>query len=192
VNPAELLDGTGGRARLDSLGRELDRATDQVADLTAELSQGFSKAIAGLLRETEARAEALREERDAERLRLADPVEVAWEQAQGVLLGALETDAQRLRLQGLLRSVISEIRVLIVPQGRDRLCVAQAWFRGSSQCRNFAVYHMPAQGNGAGRTEGSWWARSFVAPAGLEGLDLRRRDHAERLEKALITAGMVE
>jgi hypothetical protein len=66
------------------------------------------------------------------------------------------------------------------------LCAAQIWFAGEKKHRDYLILHRPPKANAASRTEGMWSAHSLPpsATAGLE-LDLRRRDHAARLEKAL-------
>jgi hypothetical protein len=105
------------------------------------------------------------------------------------LLAALDaapdqTDA-RLRLRGVLRRVLASIELLVVPLGRDRLAAAQLWFADGQRCRSYLILHQPPKANGFKRYEGDGSIRSF-AEVHLSGqLDLRRPDHARRLETVL-------
>jgi hypothetical protein len=115
------------------------------------------------------------------------PLAASWGEAKG-LLAALDsaTDKRdaRLRLRAALRRVVVGAWLLVVSRGRDRFAGVQLHFVGGRQ-RSYLILHRPPKANKSGRTEGGWAPLSF-ADAHLPGdLDLRQRDHAARLEKAL-------
>src|SRR5262249_37928945 len=124
------------------------------------------------------------------RQRAAHPVAEAWGEARS--LTALLDDAAdpvdvRTRLRTALRSTVAEVWLLVVPRGRVRLAVAQVRFAGGEAHRDYALmHHSPWGGPGGERREGRWQAVALADVVKLGPLDLRKRDHAARLEAALL------
>jgi hypothetical protein len=94
-------------------------------------------------------------------------------------------EEERMRLRGILRRTVEEIQVLIVRRGVDRLLAVQVWFAGGNRCRHFLIYYRPARGTVTKKMPARWWPLDFKS-TGLTNLpDLRKRDHARRVEAAL-------
>jgi hypothetical protein len=89
----------------------------------------------------------------------------------------------RFKLRSLLGQLVESIWVLVVPLTKaKRVAAVQVHFEGDRH-RDFLILCQSAGHN----RKGGWQAMSF-AKAGLAGgLDLRKPDHARRLEKALLT-----
>jgi DNA invertase Pin-like site-specific DNA recombinase len=89
-----------------------------------------------------------------------------------------ERDELRRRLKLRIRQLISEIRVLIVPKGRARLAAVQVYFAANKRQRSYLVYHEPLV-----RSEPL--VKDFEDIHDSADLDLRRPDHAARLQRVL-------
>jgi hypothetical protein len=90
---------------------------------------------------------------------------------------------RRLRLRDLLRTVIEEAGILIVPRGSHRFAAVQLFFREGAH-RDYVIHYRAA---GYCR-EGGWEAKSarFAAGKGRSPeLDLRQPDHVKRLQAVL-------
>jgi hypothetical protein len=189
VDPREVLPADGGPDDAEVLEGELAGVRAELAEAAAFLdANGFSATIGKRVTDLEGRQAELEAALEAARARAACPAEAAWGEL-GSLADALESapdpaDA-RLRLRAVLRRVVKEIWVLVVPRGRDRLCVLQMWFEGGDKSRSYAILHRPPKANAAARTEGGWWARSLADVVRAGDLDLRRREDAQALEEAL-------
>ncbi len=59
------------------------------------------------------------------------------------------------------------------------------YFTGGNR-RDYLIYHKPPHVISGCRKEGGWWVRSMRSVVTQEGLDLRKRGDAARLEKALL------
>jgi DNA invertase Pin-like site-specific DNA recombinase len=110
--------------------------------------------------------------------REANPVSGAWTEAQ-TLLDAAKDEAKRLRLRELLRIIVTEAWVLVVPIKSRRLCVVQFHFDGGARRDYLIDYHAASRWG-----EGGWEARSF-ADASID-FDLRDKNDATELERVLI------
>jgi DNA invertase Pin-like site-specific DNA recombinase len=96
-----------------------------------------------------------------------------------------ERDALRQKVRAALRRTVRGVYVVVVARGRARLAGVQLWFADGQRRRNYLILHRVRANAAPGGGE-EWWAESF-AKAGLsETLDLRRRDHAARMEKDLV------
>jgi hypothetical protein len=100
-----------------------------------------------------------------------------------------QRDDLRRRLKVRIRQLLSDVRVLVVPRGRDRWCAVQLWFRGGNRRRDYIILHKPGKRFGETRTEGQWWCRSLATVIQEDDLDLRRRADAAKLEKWLTERG---
>jgi hypothetical protein len=97
------------------------------------------------------------------------------------LVDIATTEQHRLRLRDLLRTLIEEIWVLVVPRRSHRLCALQIFFRGGSR-RDYLIHYKAA---GYCR-EGSWSAKSLKHDLSAGKLDLRDREHVNALLQMLL------
>src|SRR5262249_45202419 len=155
----------------------LANVRQDVAGLQAELKAGFSKALTAVLREREAEEEQVAQQLQEELARAVRPAARAWRELPDLAnLGrsADDSDAVRLRLRPILRRLVEDARVLIVPRGSWRLLAVQFFFVGGAR-RDYLIAHQTA----GFRRPGGWWARSFAdACPDAEALDLRKPAHA--------------
>jgi DNA invertase Pin-like site-specific DNA recombinase len=113
------------------------------------------------------------------RTRAACPASAAWAEAVAAMA---RDDPGRLR-QALLATV-EIVPCVFVHRGARDLAAVQVFFSGGG-CRSYLILSRAGWSNGTTQRERRWEARSFK-DAGLDGgLDLRRADHATRLERAL-------
>jgi DNA invertase Pin-like site-specific DNA recombinase len=192
INPAEVLH---QQAPDDTacLAARLKDVQTRRSDLEAELLAGGTapKAAVRVLGQLEEQERALEEQLRDARQKAAHPLSESWGQAQG-LLDAITRDPQaRLRLRALLRQLVTDIRLLVVRRGRDRLAAAQIWFAGGER-REYLILHRPPLWDRHKQTlrPGAWHSRSLsgdVATA-ASALDLRKAGHARRLADALASA----
>jgi DNA invertase Pin-like site-specific DNA recombinase len=105
----------------------------------------------------------------------------------GMLANAPAEQQAELRgkLKRRVRQIVSGIWVLVLRCGSDRLCAVQLWFASEERHRDYLILHRPGCRYGKSRREGQWFVRSFVSADTRGELDLRKPDHARRLEKAL-------
>jgi DNA invertase Pin-like site-specific DNA recombinase len=191
IDPHEILNGDDGPDETLALAGQLAGVEARIGELEAELLKGEVAAVVRVLRQLEERKRALAEELAEARLKAANPLSEAWGEAHSLLeaIGqAADPKDARLRLRSALRQIIDSIWLLVVPRGRDRLCAVQIWFADGKRHRDYLILHRPPKANKAARVEGGWWARSLASTVKAGDLDLRKRDHAKRLEKALAGA----
>jgi DNA invertase Pin-like site-specific DNA recombinase len=190
IDPHEILNGDRGPDDAQALGAEWAEVEASVASILAEMdAHGESPALYRRLRQKEARQAELAKLLDEARRKAEHPLSETWGEAQTllkVLDEAPDPKEARLRLRAALRRIVDSIRLLVVPRGRDRLCAVQIWFAEGRRHRDYIILHRPPKANGSARTEGDWFVRS-LPPDLATDLDLRRRDHAARLERALTT-----
>jgi predicted short-subunit dehydrogenase-like oxidoreductase (DUF2520 family) len=99
----------------------------------------------------------------------------------------------RLRLRSVLRRVVEDIRLLIVPRGHDRLAAVQIWFAGSGH-RDYLIFNRPARAKGKKTkvlTEGFSQVKSLADVTALGPLDLRKRADAKKLAAAVPMAALL-
>src|SRR5262249_8425131 len=97
----------------------------------------------------------------------------------------------KVRLRSVLRRVITEGWILVIPRGADRLAAGQGWVTDSEKRRGYPIYHRPAKANGRARQDATRWARSLAAVAPAD-LDLRRPEDARALEAALAAVDLTD
>jgi DNA invertase Pin-like site-specific DNA recombinase len=177
------------RARLANLRQDIERLKD-------DLKQGYSKALAAVLRDQEDAEEKAALELQEELSRTVKPAAQAWKElpelvgmmkAAKKLPGVVEMikespdpDDVRLRVRPVLRRLAEEAWVLIVRRGSYQLCVVQFFFWGGAR-REFAVLYQPK----ANRRPGYWRPVSEWHKPGPKNLDLRRREHVKLMETFL-------
>jgi DNA invertase Pin-like site-specific DNA recombinase len=198
VNPREVLPAPKGDAggRVLELSGRLAAVESQEEGVKAKLRDprfasgmdALAEVVAALGSEKKTLADQLAEARREE----ASPLAEAWGEF-GSLLEAVEAapdlEDARVRLRGALRRVVEGIWCLFTVKGTLRIAAAQVWFKGDGH-RDYLIVHRPATSGVAGRRASSWERRSLADAAALGRLDLRNKEHARRLEKALLAAGL--
>ena len=187
IDPAEVLGRPKAPDEVAVLEGEADFVRGKIAELQAGLLDGPVAAALPVLRQLEGRQRKLAEELDVARHRAANPAEHAWGECKDLLEAlrvADDPDDCRLRLRAVLRRVVSEIRLLVVPRGLMRLMAVQVWFHGGSGHRDYLIVHRPPHHTFSGTRAGNWWAKS-LPPDLATDLDLRNREHAAELAAAL-------
>jgi DNA invertase Pin-like site-specific DNA recombinase len=168
VDPAELYPAAErGASRLDVLKAELARTRQEIAQLTVDLSQGYSAAVSAVLRGQEARETALREEVEQEQAKSARPIERDWAEFKDLadtLAEAKDQADARLRLRALLRRRVREITVRIDRRGLDRILRAEVWFHDTPGGRACTIHYCPA----VRYRQGRWFAISQAEGTGHE------------------------
>jgi hypothetical protein len=111
----------------------------------------------------------------------------SWGEAKGLLAALAKaadpTDA-KLRLRSVLRRMIAEMWLLVVPVGIARLAAVQVYFAEGDKRRDYVILHMPSVSNGKASRPAKWSVKSLVL-AGKKGeLDLRMPADAKLLEAA--------
>jgi DNA invertase Pin-like site-specific DNA recombinase len=166
----------------------------KIAELESELLKGDVAALAKVLRQLEAEKRELAGKLAEARQREAHPLSAAWGNAQSIaaaLDNAPDPKDARLRLRSALRRIVKEIWILPVARGRDRICAAQVYFAEGDSRRDYLIFNKPPRSDGRGKSKGgAWWVRSLATTTKPGDLDLRKRDHAARLEKALVAADL--
>jgi DNA invertase Pin-like site-specific DNA recombinase len=190
IDPHDILNGDEGPVEALALSRDLAAVEGKLAELEKELLEGNVAILAKVARDLEAKkvklASALAEARE----NAAHPLSESWGVAQS-LASAVEGEGpdqedRKLRLRSALRRIIDSIWILVVPRGRDRILVAQAWFADGKRCRDFIILHRPPKANASAKTAGGWWAKSLASVVKPGVLDLRHREDADELERALM------
>jgi DNA invertase Pin-like site-specific DNA recombinase len=172
VKAKDVADDEAGVDEVLALSGEVELLDADIKATLADLDEEYSPGLAKVLRKKEARMEVLAGKLAEARLRKANPAAESLGEAQSLLEmmdSAADPDQVRLRLRGVLHRVLESIRLLVVGGGRDRLCLAQLWFR-SGRCRSYLIAHRGARGNARGGTPARWQAFSFAA----DDLDLRK------------------
>src|SRR5262249_25201784 len=133
VKASEVLGQNDGPDEVAVLEGERVQVLAKIGELQAELLNGPVAAVGGGLRRREQRGKGRGGNGTRARHKAAHPLRETWSQAQ-TLLGALDAAPDRkdarLRLRAALRRIASEIRLLVVPQGMDRLGAVQVHFNG--------------------------------------------------------------
>jgi DNA invertase Pin-like site-specific DNA recombinase len=183
IKPEEVLPSeTNGH--LADLEGELGMVQAKIAELAAELVRGDSATIANVVRQLEARETELVRQRDEASDRSVLPLGSSWNDMRkltrtlATLLDEAEDSAAladvRVRLRSAIRRIIEQVWLLVIPRGRNRLCVVQLFFMGGKR-RDYLVLHRSGRGNASAKTPSSWEVVSLKDAARVEpdGIDLR-------------------
>jgi DNA invertase Pin-like site-specific DNA recombinase len=191
LDPHAILNGDTPPDETTAINAEKARVEARIAELENGLREG-GEVAAGLraLRVLEAQARDLGDQLSDARQRAAHPLSETWGEAQG-LLAALATSPDpadaRTRLRDALRGLIAEAWLLVVPlPSHDRLCALQIYFHTDDpkkqKRRDYLILHRPGRNNG---TPARWWSKSLSAVSIDGDLDLRRPEHAKKVEETL-------
>jgi hypothetical protein len=143
------------------------------------------KVALALLSKWEAEEAVLEEQRRQAQQAAAHPLSEAWGQAKS-LLDVVQTAEQRLRLRSLLRRIVEDIHVLVVPRGWDRLAAVQMRFKGSEEVRSYLIVQRKGRASRfrGERAEDTWGVIS-LRETGTP--DLRRQDQVALFREELQT-----
>jgi DNA invertase Pin-like site-specific DNA recombinase len=173
-----------GESKADALRAELRNVRGDMEAIKADLRKAYSPALTDVLRDKEAEelraAEALQEElAQSER-----PAESAWRELPHVCeLIAKQGDEARLRLHPVLRRLVREIRVLLLPQGMTQYAVVQIFFVGGGS-RVVTIWRKRA----LRRRQGGWGADAFDRPASDGAMEPLGPQHVTEFERELAQA----
>jgi DNA invertase Pin-like site-specific DNA recombinase len=196
IDPQEVLgqDHAPDKARV--LANELARIQARKAELEAELlDDGEVASVVKVLRQLAAKEEEKAKQLAQAQAQASRPLSAAWGELP-TLDDILDKDPhppeRRLRLRFLFRRIIEDIRLLIVPRGRTRICACQVWFSGGEKQRSFLIRHRPPRGNGKAHHPGDWTAWSLPKIATRRAFDLRQRKDVKELEAVLSAPDLEE
>jgi hypothetical protein len=180
VNPADVL-GKEPESESTAVAAELAIKEQRSRQIEAELAGDGDDvpALVRVLRKLDDDCSDLRKRLVALRQKESNPREVAWAETL-TLLDVAQDEANRLRLRELLRTIVEEIWILIVPRRSHRLAAVQVYFRGDGR-RDYLIHYQAK----AYRRKGGWSARSLPSAIAPEDLDLRRKQDVEELTKML-------
>jgi DNA invertase Pin-like site-specific DNA recombinase len=168
--------------KVEVLRAKLANVRADIAGLQAELRNGFSKALAAVLREREAQEEKIAGDLQDELAKTARPAAKAWEQLPSLVdLIRVRGDEARLKIRGVLRSIVEDARLLLVRRRSYLLAGCQFFFTGGAVRSYLVVYQSP----GRRRVGGLLGCCSLATVTDPADLDLRRRPDAQALEQLL-------
>jgi DNA invertase Pin-like site-specific DNA recombinase len=191
INPHDILNGDHAPDEVMALAGEFATVETELAEATAFMeANGFSPTIGKRITALEARKDELADRLRVARQKAEHPLSETWGEAQSLmasLKAATDQEDARLRLRSALRSMAECIMLLVVPQGQQRLAAVQIWFAGGRRCRTYLLLYSPAHKNAQSDYRPAvCWPCSTVGIVTEGKLDLRKPDHAARLEKALL------
>jgi DNA invertase Pin-like site-specific DNA recombinase len=162
IDPAELL--PGDRRGPDPVAVLEGRLAEVRANLARQVeiqAQVPTVATQQIIAGKEAEAKQLVADLEQARRKAATPLASSWSDAKSlleVLDSAPDQRDARLRLRAALRRLIEEIRLLVIPRGRDRWAMVQIWFRGGVKCRNYLIHYRAGHANQTTCRPASWRA----------------------------------
>jgi hypothetical protein len=185
IDPHEILNGDHAPDETAPLAAELAQVDAELSEAAAFMdANGFSPTIGKRVAALEARKCDVAAQLLEARARAVHPASESWGEAQTLmqaLASAPDPQEARLRLRSILRRLVEDMRVLIVRQRQECLIAVQIWFAGGKRHRDYLILHRQASGKRPQQVKA--WSLADIAKVGK--LDLRRPDHARRLEKVL-------
>ena len=189
IDHRHILPGNRKSEELAVKSGELKRVESRLAEVGDALLDGSGnvKVLAQAAQKLEDRKKELAAQVSVLRREVAHPQSESWGAAQS-LMAALDSapdpEAARLRLRAEVRRVITEIWVLVVPRGRDRLAAVQVYFDGDGH-RDYLIFARSARAGYGKRREPYTWAKSLPPELARSVLDLRIPKQAELLAARL-------
>ncbi len=180
VNPADVLGKepeSEGAAVAAELAVKEQRARQIEAELTGD--DGDVPVLARAARKLNDECSALRKRLASIRQKESNPRSVAWAEAL-TLVDVAKDEANRLRLRDLLRTIIDEIWILIIPRKSHRFAYVQVFFTGDGR-RDYLI-HYAAAGHCRPGDSSAGSLPDDIAPGDL---DLRREADTNKLMKTL-------
>jgi hypothetical protein len=180
VDPLQILASADTPDETLALAGELATIEAKIAALEAELLNGDVAALARVLRVLEEKKRDIAAKLAEARGRAASPLSESWGECKSILetlASAPDVKDARLRLRGVLRRIITDIWLMVVPRGILRTCAVQVFFAEGGR-RDYWLLH---RGRHNGRQE------RFVSLSVREGsiLDLRTADGADKMRQQL-------
>lgn len=178
IEPKDLLPPKDGEDEVLTLSGEVAAVEARIAELEAELEEGPVASVARVLRKLEVRKDELNAQLAEARLRSASPLSESWGEARSlldVISSAPDPTEAKVRLRGVLRRIVKSIWMLVVPRGRTRLAIVQAFFTGGG-VREWLVIYRPVRTNGISRQP----ARLYVDSARESELELLGQSPEDR------------
>jgi DNA invertase Pin-like site-specific DNA recombinase len=163
IDPRELLPANGGQDEVLELAGELSGLEAEISAIAADMDVEYSDTLVAVLRRKEAKKKAVAARLAEARLRASTPLTEVWGELQpiiDVLASAADPAAIRLRLRGVLRRVIDNIQLLVVPRGKRRLAEVQVNFKDGPR-RDYLIVHRAATGNIPGKHPARWHVHSL-------------------------------
>jgi DNA invertase Pin-like site-specific DNA recombinase len=173
IDPKEVIGEVPGQDEIIVVSRELERVRTQQEAIAVEMTRGDAKSLAIAARALDAEEKKLTEKLDDLKAKTTYSNGESWGEVL-TLIDAVEKapdpkDA-RLKLRALLRRLVKEIWILVVPlTATQRVAEVQIFFE-SGGTRNYLIF---CKGAGKGR-QGGWRANTLASP-GPAGHDLRRK-----------------
>jgi DNA invertase Pin-like site-specific DNA recombinase len=172
-----------GPSKADTLRVKLANVRADMERLRADLAEGYSKALADVLRQVEATEEQVANDLQDELARTAKPLTKTWADLPtliDVIRKAPDPDEVRLKLRPTVRVIVESAHVLIVPCRAWRACVVQFDFVGGAR-RHWIIYYRPAANRRPVFAESASFANSAIP-----GADLRDQAAVAKLETLLM------
>jgi DNA invertase Pin-like site-specific DNA recombinase len=188
IDPHEILNGDHDPDDTLALSGQLAGVEARIAEVEAEMLKGDVPALSRVVRTLEGHRKTLSEQLAAARQKAAYPLSETWGEAQSLLTvidSAPDPRDARLRLRAALRRIVDSIWLLVVPNGKARLCAVQIWFAGGEKYRNYLIYYQAQVANASRRQASHWWVKSLADVTAPGSLDLRDPAHAARLAAKL-------
>jgi DNA invertase Pin-like site-specific DNA recombinase len=182
IDPAAVL-GEVGPAKSGLVAAKLAVKEQQVRQLDALMDEdgADSPTLGRRVLKLDKECAELKKELAILRQQEANPLQVSWAETKS-LLDIATSEPHRLRLRELLRTIIMEVLILIVPRASShRLAAVQVRFQGDG-VRDYLIAYRAA----AGGRKGSWSARSLKHDDIAGQLDLRDQEHVDALQKTLL------
>jgi DNA invertase Pin-like site-specific DNA recombinase len=182
VNVADVI-GKQPPSESASIAAELAVKESRSRQIEAELMNDETEvpALVRVLRSLNEECTALRKRLAEIRQRESNPLSLAWTEALS-LIDVAQDEVHRLRLRELLRTLVEEILILVVPRGSHRFCTVQVFFRGDGR-RDYLIHSQAKSRCCAGNS----CAGSLPSDIAPDDLDLRRKRDVLSLTKMLRT-----
>jgi hypothetical protein len=167
-----------------TLAGQLEHVRAKIAENERVAEESPSEAIARVLARLEVKEKALAKALAEARQRAASPLSEVFGSAKQLVkvIHSDDGEEKRLRLRAALRRIIGEIRLLVVPRGRERLAWCQVWFSNGKR-RDYLLHHSPMLRTPRANRPAVLKVES--KPQLTAPIDLRKPDDARKLESYL-------
>jgi DNA invertase Pin-like site-specific DNA recombinase len=192
IDPREILSDPKPAHRAQSILGELTEVEGRIERLKQHLKTEEIDAVIDVLRELDGKRKALADELAQARMEDASPLKGAWQDCRNLAEAvdkAPDQTAARIKLRAAIRRIVEGAWCLFVGKGSLRIAAVQIFFTGGKR-RDYVILHQPAQGGSVPTRAARWWVRSLATVVKAGELDLRKPEHARRLEKVLAAQEM--
>jgi DNA invertase Pin-like site-specific DNA recombinase len=188
IDPREILPHNSEADKTLVLSGKLAQLEARIAKLRSKLrTDPDIDALVEVIRELETERKTVVQDLAHARQEAAAPLAEGWANCRS-LLEALDkapdqTEA-RIKLRSAIRRIVNRVWCLFVARGAQRLAAIQVWFTGGAH-RDYLVLYRAGTGGAVGTRPARWSVRSLASAAVPGKLDLRKSEHAKRLEATL-------